>query len=52
MQKGKHKKDSTTIKLSKRAVMLLADAKEHPRETYEDVILRLLKKDDKNGNIQ
>ena len=34
----------TTIKLSKRTVGLLNKLKIHPRQAYEEVVLRLLKK--------
>jgi len=34
----------TTIKISKIAKQKLDKVKIHPRETYEDVIIRLLKK--------
>jgi predicted CopG family antitoxin len=38
----------TTIKISKECRDLLVNAKKHPRETYEDVIMRLLRNDKSN----
>jgi predicted CopG family antitoxin len=35
--------ENTTIGISKDTKELLDKAKQHPRETYEDVIVRLLK---------
>jgi predicted CopG family antitoxin len=36
-------KNITTIKLSKETVKLLSELKIHPRQSYEEVILKLLK---------
>lgn len=38
----------TTIKLSKGTVELLSELKVHPRQSYEEVILELLKRKKKN----
>lgn len=38
------KKDITTIKLSKETVELLSKLKIHPRQPYEEVIVKLLRK--------
>ncbi len=37
------KREVTTIKLSKETVKLLNELKIHPRQSYEEVILKLLK---------
>jgi len=37
-------KDITTIKLKKETVELLSKLKIHPRQSYEEVILELVKK--------
>jgi len=37
---------STSVKLHVDTIELLKHAKEHPRETYDDVIKRLLKEGD------
>lgn len=46
MQKNKKKeaREFTTIKISKETVSLLNDLKIHPRQSYEEVIIELLKK--------
>jgi len=36
--------EKTTIKISRETKKLLDELKENPRETYEDVILNLIKK--------
>tara|TARA_B100000315_G_scaffold64544_1_gene58584 strand:+ start:260 stop:388 length:129 start_codon:yes stop_codon:yes gene_type:complete len=38
------KEDITTIKLKKKTVELLFKLKIHPRQSYEEVILELIKK--------
>ena len=38
------KKDITTIKISKDTAKILNELKIHPRQSYEEVILQLLKK--------
>ncbi|MAG91219.1 hypothetical protein CMO83_03980 [Candidatus Woesearchaeota archaeon] len=43
------KKDITTIKISKNTVQLLNNLKIHPRQSYEEVVLRLLLKNEKTG---
>ena len=40
-------KNITTIKLSRETVKLLALLKIHPRQSYEEVIIRLLKEENK-----
>ena len=40
-------KQITTIKLSKETVNLLNKLKIHPRQSYEEVIIKLLKKGEK-----
>lgn len=39
-----NKKEITTIKISKDTVKFLNELKIHPRQSYEEVILKLLKK--------
>jgi len=34
--------ESTTIKITKKNAEALVDRKDHPRETYDDVVARLL----------
>jgi len=36
-------REATTIKISKETVKLLNDLKIHPRQSYEEVIIKLLK---------
>ncbi|MBU0628913.1 MAG: hypothetical protein KKC75_07010 [Nanoarchaeota archaeon] len=43
------KKDITTIKISKKVVEELVKLKIHPRQAYEEVILKLLNDYKKNG---
>lgn len=43
-------KDTTTIRISKRTQATLFSLKEHPRETYEDVMKRLIEKAKKVHN--
>lgn len=43
------KKDITTIKLSKLVVEELSKLKIHPRQAYEEVIVKLLEAYKKNG---
>ena len=38
------KKETTTIKISKDTVNALNELKIHPRQSYEEVIIKLLKK--------
>lgn len=38
------KEEITTIKLSKKTVELLSKLKIHPRQSYEEVIINLMKK--------
>jgi hypothetical protein len=40
-------KKITTIKLSKKTVELLSKLKIHPRQSYEEVILKLIKNEKK-----
>lgn len=40
----KKKNEFTTIKISKDTADILSDLKIHPRQSYEEVILKLLKK--------
>ena len=44
MQKASKKREITTIKISKDTVTALNQLKIHPRQSYEEVILELLKK--------
>ena len=39
--------ETTSIKLHKETVQQLKDAKQYPRETYDDIIKRLLKNQEK-----
>ena len=39
-------KDITTIKISKKTIKELSQLKIHPRQSYEEVIIDLLKKED------
>ena len=36
------KKDTTTVKLSRKTVEMLIQLKIHPRQSYEEVILKLI----------
>jgi len=44
------KKEITTIKLSKKVVEELSKLKIHPRQAYEEVIVKLLEKHGKEKN--
>ncbi len=44
------KEDITTIKLSKKSVQILSKLKIHPRQAYEEVILKLISKNEEIKN--